>query len=47
MDKHFLLRIFFIICGVIIAFQIPIGIYNWIYNPSTISDTELKNNEEM
>ncbi len=47
MNRHFFLRIFFVICGVIISFQIPIGIYNWIYNPSNFSNPEVKHNEKM
>ena len=31
---HFSLRIFFIICGIILAIQIPLGIYNWLIEPN-------------
>ena len=31
---HFFLRIFFIICGIILAIQIPLGIYSWLIEPN-------------
>ena len=34
LDRHFFLKILFITCGVIIAIQIPIAIYSWLYLPT-------------
>ena len=34
LNKHFFLKILFITCGVIIAIQIPIAIYSWLYVPT-------------
>jgi len=31
--RDFILIPFFIVVGVICAIQIPIGIYNWLFNP--------------
>ena len=34
LNKHLFLKILFITCGVIIAIQIPIAIYSWLYVPT-------------
>jgi len=41
LNKHFFLKILFITIGIIIAVQIPIAIYTWLYVP-TINSLEKK-----